>query len=100
MRPLALLGSHALAGAFASGLALGLLAPVVASWFRVASRRARAGFANATRDPASVHRLVIDGAWPADPAGLASRAGTETNSRASFLASECPTDIFVVYERW
>jgi hypothetical protein len=96
MRQLATFGSRALVGAFSGGLVLGLLAPVVASWFRVASRRA----APSDGTQGSAHRLVIDGAWPADPAALASRAGTETNSRASFLASECPTDIFVVHERW
>ncbi len=84
------LETRALGGAFAAGVVVGLAFPAVASFLREASRRR----------PPPEHRLVIDGALPADPAALASRAGAETNSSNAPLVSECPTDVFVVRERW
>lgn len=86
------LETRALGGAFVAGVVVGLALPAVASFLREASRRRVVS--------PDQHRLIIDGARPADPAALASRAGTETNSSTSPLASECPTDVFAVRERW
>ena len=95
MRPLALIDPRALSGAFVSGVALGVAVPAVASFLLGASRRARV-----PASPPGPHRLVIDGAKPEDPAALSSRPGTEANSSAASVTSDCPVDIFLAHERW